>query len=74
MKQYAGEMSALLEEEDFDRIRSLAHNIKGTGGSYGFPELTHLAAVLESSARALDAQALTGGIRELKDFLEQVPV
>ncbi len=74
MKQYTAEMLMLLETDDFERIRSLAHNIKGTGGSYGFPELTHLAAALETSARTLDALAVKGGLSELSKFLEQVPV
>lgn len=74
VKQYAGEMSSLLASGEFDRIRSLAHNIKGTGGSYGFPELTKLAAVLESSAKAADAGAVTGQLSDLTDFLERVPV
>ncbi len=73
MKQYTAEMFTLLETDDFERIRSLAHNIKGTGGSYGFPELTHLAAALETSARTLDALAVKGGLSELSKFLEQVP-
>jgi HPt (histidine-containing phosphotransfer) domain-containing protein len=74
VKQYVGEMSILLASREFDRIRSLAHNIKGTGGSYGFPELTHLAAALETSAKEADAGAVTGQLSHLTEFLERVPV
>ncbi len=74
VKQYAGEMSSLLEAENFDSIRSVAHNIKGTGASYGFPELTHLAAALENSAKTADAGAVTWDLVELADFLERVPI
>jgi len=74
MKQYAGEMSSLLEAENFDSIRSVAHNIKGTGASYGFPELTHLAAALENSAKTADAGAVTWDLVELAEFLERVPI
>ncbi len=74
VKQYAGEMASLLASHGFDRIRSMAHNIKGTGGSYGFPELTNLAAALESSAKVADGDAVTGHLSDLRDFLERLPV
>lgn len=73
IKQYAADMSTLLKAGDFERIRSLAHNIKGTGGSYGFPELTHLAAALENSATTLDAHALKEAISKLTSYLEELP-
>ena len=73
MKQYAGEMTALLDSCDFEQIRSLAHNIKGTGGSYGFPELTQLAAALENSALEANAGAISGGLLEFERFLDRVP-
>lgn len=74
MKEYAGEMMKLLETDNFSRIQRLAHDIKGTGGSYGFPELTHLAAELENSAKALDGDAVSGELLALREFLERVPV
>ena len=73
VKQYAGEMSSLFESGDFDGIRSMAHNIKGTGSSYGFPGLTRLAAALERSAKEADAGGVGGGLSKLTDFLERVP-
>jgi CheY-like chemotaxis protein len=30
----------LLQERDFDRVRTLGHNMKGTGASYGFSEIS----------------------------------
>lgn len=37
------------EAEGIDSIRRLAHTLKGSGGTYGFPEITEAAAVLESA-------------------------
>ena len=40
-------MDALIEHQDWAKLQNMFHNIKGRGGSFGFPELTHLAADLE---------------------------
>ena len=53
------EMMALPAASGFERLASLGHNIKGTGGSYGFPELTRMGAVLEHSAKQMDSGALS---------------
>jgi HPt (histidine-containing phosphotransfer) domain-containing protein len=37
---------------DFDRIRDLAHQLKGTGGGYGFNEASRLAGVVERSCKS----------------------
>jgi HPt (histidine-containing phosphotransfer) domain-containing protein len=35
-------------------LRSIGHNMKGTAGSYGFPDLTALGAAIENAAKASD--------------------
>jgi CheY-like chemotaxis protein/HPt (histidine-containing phosphotransfer) domain-containing protein len=42
---------------DYETLERLAHQLKGAGGSYGYPLLTQQARKLEQAARALDAQA-----------------
>ncbi|MEP6716098.1 MAG: response regulator [Terriglobia bacterium] len=66
------EMAHLLAASAFDRLARLSHNIKGTGGSYGFPELTRLGAALEMSAKRPDPGALSLHLNELKDYLGQI--
>jgi HPt (histidine-containing phosphotransfer) domain-containing protein len=68
------EMMALLAASGFERLAVLAHNIKGTGGSYGFPELTRMGAVLEQSAKHMDAEALSVQLTELNGYLGLVQV
>jgi HPt (histidine-containing phosphotransfer) domain-containing protein len=33
-------LESALRYEQWDEVRSIAHNIKGSGGSFGYPELT----------------------------------
>ena len=46
------EMRESFEQRDFDRLRRLAHTVKGSGGTAGFPALTEPAAELERLAKA----------------------
>jgi PAS domain S-box-containing protein len=66
------EMMALLAASSFVRLAVLAHDIKGTGSSFGFPALTRMGAGLENSAKLLDASALDLQLTELKDYLGRV--
>ena len=40
-------MQAVLAAGDFAALRTIAHNCKGTGTGYGFPEISSLGAQLE---------------------------
>jgi CheY-like chemotaxis protein/HPt (histidine-containing phosphotransfer) domain-containing protein len=56
---------------DFDQLRVLAHNVKGTGTSYGFPELTRLAKLIESSAKERNESALPAQLLELSEYVQK---
>jgi len=47
-------------DDDWRSLRRLAHNWKGSAGTYGFPELTTAAATLEA---ALEAREPVSSIR-----------
>lgn len=65
-------MLALLAASDYDRLRSLAHDLKGTGSSYGFPELTRFGSDLESAAKVADRETVAKQIPQLADYLSRV--
>jgi PAS domain S-box-containing protein len=66
------ELAKLLAIADFERLRSLAHNLKGSGLSFGFSDLTRLGAELENSSREADTAAVTGLLEQLGDYLNRV--
>ena len=66
------EMMALLASSGFERLAILSHNLKGTGGSYGFPALTRMGASLERSAIRKDAAGLGIELAELDNYLSSV--
>ena len=44
-------MASCVAAEDLATIRSLAHQLKGSAGGYGFPAITEAAAKVEQSAK-----------------------
>lgn len=61
-----------LEAGDFDVIRRLGHNMKGTGSGYGFPGLTELGAEIETAALRSDISAIRKHLEHFADYLEHV--
>ncbi len=61
-----------LENGDHDGLRRLAHQMKGAGGSYGYPMLTGAAMRLEGAAKAKDAEAGTIALDKLEAFCQSV--
>lgn len=49
-----------------EEVARFAHRLKGTGSAYGFPDLTMLAAELETAATALDGESAAGLLRKLE--------
>jgi HPt (histidine-containing phosphotransfer) domain-containing protein len=66
LTQTADRLGLALEANDREAIRTMAHQLKGAAGGYGFPSITASAGRLEVSART-DA-ALNGLVFELSDL------
>ena len=59
-----------LENRTLDSLRTFGHNIKGSGGMYGFDEVTHLGTEIEASAKADDRDKIKTLQTELSIFLK----
>lgn len=66
------EAALLLARRDFSGLTTIAHNIAGSGASYGFERLSELSANLELAARARDASASEQHLAALRDHVERV--
>jgi CheY-like chemotaxis protein/anti-sigma regulatory factor (Ser/Thr protein kinase) len=65
-------MMALLAAGDFKSLAVLGRNLKGSGTSYGFPDLTRIGIDLGHSANQTDTGATGAKIADLKDYLARV--
>lgn len=67
-----GRMRAALAGGDFEAIRTAAHGMKGSGGGYGFPEISRLGAAMEEGARRRDAAAIVELVASLESCLARI--
>lgn len=67
-------MEAAVGRTDFDALRVAAHQLKGSGGGYGYPALSERAAVLERHARSHAIENCEAAIDELKQLCSRVVV
>lgn len=65
---------ALIDEGQWDAIRSIGHKMKGTGRGYGFPRISEIGRALESAGTDRDAGRSRAGADALEAYLERVRV
>jgi signal transduction histidine kinase/HPt (histidine-containing phosphotransfer) domain-containing protein len=63
---------AALAAGDYDRVRTLGHNLRGSGAGYGFPKLSEIGEAIESAAQKTDAAAIEAHLKELAKYLDEV--
>lgn len=63
-----------LQDADFETIRRLAHRMKGSGGGYGFDEITAIGAAMEQAALLENADEILRQIKHLEDYMNRVEV
>ncbi|MDH4083571.1 MAG: Hpt domain-containing protein [Nitrospira sp.] len=67
-------MQEALAVQDFETVRTVAHGMKGAGGSYGFDRITEIAAVIEQAAKAGDASTIARDLPALGSYLNRIKV
>lgn len=68
------ELIEALESGHYDLVRRLGHNLKGSGGAYGFDCLTNLGEAIEDAALQADVAMIRSSIAKLADYLARVEV
>lgn len=63
-----------LENENFDTIAIMGHSMKGSGGGYGFNDLSSIGRAIEKAARNKDKESVRQSIIDLEDFLKRLEV
>jgi len=63
-----------LEKDNFDAIAILGHSMKGSGGGYGFNDLTSIGRAIEKAAKNKDKESVRQAIIDLTDFLKKLEI
>ena len=59
-----------LDLDSLEAIRIFGHNIKGSGGMYGFNEITNIGLQIEIAAKASDLDSIESSLSDLETFLK----
>ena len=68
------EMGEMLGRQDYEAIRVLGHNMKGTGSSYGAHDVTRLGHEIEEAATRHDEATIASSLAALERYLRDVTV
>lgn len=67
------EIESLFQKRELTAVAKLAHQTKGAGGMYGYPELSETAALLEDAVREQQSPDLIGDlIREFGLLVDKI--
>jgi PAS domain S-box-containing protein len=79
LEQYISELPGdvarladLVRRQNLDDLATMIHQIKGTGGLYGFPRITELAAAVEDSINHSKLDEAKRDIEELIQFMRRI--
>ncbi len=65
-------LAQMLARSDWEGIRRIAHDLKGNGTSFGFPQLTEFGAAMSRSLKEADLSGLSEQIEHLAGYLDRV--
>ena len=65
---------AALEQGDYESVRILGHNMKGSGAGYGFNRITQIGASLEQAAGRRAPAEIRARVAELASYLDSLHV
>ena len=65
-------LTEALDRVDFEAVTILGHNMRGSGGAFGFQIITDIGAALERAAESADADASRKCVSELTTYLDRV--
>ena len=61
-----------LDRVDFETVKFLGHQMRGSGGAYGFQAITDIGAALQQAAESADTDASRKWVGELSNYLDRV--
>jgi HPt (histidine-containing phosphotransfer) domain-containing protein len=63
-----------LKQGDYEGLALLGHNLHGSGGAYGIPQLSRIGQDLERAARSEEAAGIEALIAQLDQLLDRVRI
>ena len=68
----ARQLRKLVETKGFEEIATIGHQMAGSGGTYGFPELSELGRTLERAGNDGDMETVGTTVMQIETVLEKL--
>jgi PAS domain S-box-containing protein len=65
-------MHEALDRGDFEAVTVLGHNLRGSGGGFGFQAITEIGAGLQLAAEGADIEASRKWVADLSNYLDRI--
>ena len=62
-------LKAALRDADWDEVNAIAHRIRGTAKSFGYPEISRVAAELEHSADEKSLESSSDLVKKISELI-----
>jgi len=63
-----------IKSNDYETIRMLGHNMKGSGGGYGFNYISEIGKALQEAAESKNIQEANKWVDELEVYMQNVKI
>ena len=63
-----------LELQEWENIRVLGHNMKGSGGGYGLMDISEMGIEIQNGAKSEDEKAVRETIQKMKHYLDTLEI
>ena len=74
MRQNLEQMRQAHQKGDLEIAKSIGHDMKGVGKSYGFDDISHIGEELENTAIKKNAEEVNRSLNRLADYIENVQI
>jgi len=71
-RQNVVDLDDALDRSDFEAVVILGHNLRGSGGGFGFQTITEIGAALERAADSADRPATRKCVKDLSTYLDRL--
>ncbi|HEY2662448.1 MAG TPA: PAS domain S-box protein [Caulobacteraceae bacterium] len=71
-RQNVLDMDGALDRSDFEAVVIIGHNLRGSGGGFGFQTITEIGAALERAADSADTPATRKFVKDLSTYLDRL--
>ena len=72
LPELVNEITTAAQREDWEALKAVSHRLKGSGGSYGFPQLTELARKINDDVKTAYFEHISKSVHELNAVTQSI--